>query len=137
MVRVNELHIQAISHHRMVQCGSVLSHDTLRHCLRSNNSLENGERELGHLFFCCKSCKNTFAILHEESPLFTTVFLLHTSSSGTQIVYRVNHILPLFAEVTLASKTRCTDGAHLKWSRLLEYILNPGKQELEVAQHIS
>ena len=30
-------------------CCSILSHDTLHHRLSSNSSLENGERELGHL----------------------------------------------------------------------------------------
>ena len=29
---------------------SILSHDAVHHCLSSNSSLENGERELGHLF---------------------------------------------------------------------------------------
>ena len=29
---------------------SILSHDALRHCLCTNSSLENGEREVGHLF---------------------------------------------------------------------------------------
>ena len=32
---------------------SILSHDALQHCLSSNSSLENGERELGHLFRYC------------------------------------------------------------------------------------
>ena len=40
---------------------SVLSHDALRHCLSSNSSLENGERELGHLFRYCRSCKIFFS----------------------------------------------------------------------------
>ena len=30
-------------------CCSILSHDTLHHCLSSNSSLENSEREQGHL----------------------------------------------------------------------------------------
>ena len=42
---------------------SILSHDALRHCLSSNSCLENGERELGHLFRYCRSCKNTLTLL--------------------------------------------------------------------------
>ena len=38
---------------------SILSHDVLRHCLSSNSSLENGERELRHLFHYYRNCKNT------------------------------------------------------------------------------
>ena len=45
---------------------SILSHDALRHCLSSNGSLENNERELGHLFCYCRSCKNTSTILLGE-----------------------------------------------------------------------
>ena len=40
---------------------SILSHDTLHHCLSCNKSLENGDRELGHLLcYCSSCCKNTF-----------------------------------------------------------------------------
>ena len=45
---------------------SILSHDALHHCLSSNGSLENNERELGHLFCYCRSCKNTSTILLGE-----------------------------------------------------------------------
>ena len=45
---------------------SILSHDTLHHCLSSNSSLENGKRELGHLFCYCRSCKNTLTVLLKE-----------------------------------------------------------------------
>ena len=34
---------------------SILSHDTLCHCLSSNSGLENGERKLGHLFRYCRN----------------------------------------------------------------------------------
>ena len=44
--------IQAMSHHTVhhitVSCHM---HDTLHHCLSSNNNPENGDRELEH--FCC------------------------------------------------------------------------------------
>ena len=41
---------------------SILSHDTLHHCLSSNTSLENDNRELGYLFRYCRNCKNTSTI---------------------------------------------------------------------------
>ena len=50
---------------RTVQCGTT-RHNTLHHCLSSNSSLENGERELGHLFRYCRNCKNTSIILLRE-----------------------------------------------------------------------
>ena len=51
---------------------SILSHDTLRHCLSSNSRLENGERELGHLFCYCRNCTNTLTILLRERAYSTT-----------------------------------------------------------------
>ena len=42
---------------------SILSYDALCHCLSSNSSLENGKRELGHLFCYSRRCKNTWTIL--------------------------------------------------------------------------
>ena len=42
---------------------AVQSHDVLPDCSSSNSSLENGERELRHLFRYCKSYKNTLTIL--------------------------------------------------------------------------
>ena len=38
---------------------SILSHDTLHHCLSSNSSLENSEREQGHLSRYYSNRKNT------------------------------------------------------------------------------
>ena len=40
-------------------CYHILSHDTLHHRLSSNSGLENGDRQLGHLFCYYKSHKNT------------------------------------------------------------------------------
>ena len=51
---------------------SILSHDALRHCLSSNSCLENGERELGHLFRYCRSCKNTSTLLLGERAYSAT-----------------------------------------------------------------
>ena len=51
---------------------SILSHDALRHCLSSNSSLKNGERELGHLFRYYRSCKNTSTLLPGERAYFAT-----------------------------------------------------------------
>ena len=42
---------------------SILSHDTLCHCLSSNSSLKNGKRVQGHLFRYCRSWKNTSTIV--------------------------------------------------------------------------
>ena len=70
-----ELRIQAVSAalYSVVQSHcSILSHDALRHCLSSNSSLENGERELGHLFHYCRSCKNTSTILLGERAYSAT-----------------------------------------------------------------
>ena len=52
--------------HHIQSCYNILSHDTLHHCLSSNNGLENSERELGHLFRYCRSCKNTLTLLLGE-----------------------------------------------------------------------
>ena len=51
---------------------SILSHDTLHHCLSSNSSLENGERRLGHLLHYCRRCKNNFTTLLREHAYSTT-----------------------------------------------------------------
>ena len=71
----DELCIQAVSGILYIavqlHC-SILSHDALHHCLSSNNSLENGERELGHIFCYCRSCKNSSTILLGERAYSTT-----------------------------------------------------------------
>ena len=51
---------------------SILSHDTLQHRFSSNNGLENGDRELGHLFCYYMSCKTLSTILLGECAFFTT-----------------------------------------------------------------
>ena len=51
---------------------SILSHDALRHCLSSNSCLENGERELGHLFRYYRRCKNTSTLLLGERAYSAT-----------------------------------------------------------------
>ena len=70
-----EMRIQAVSR-CTVQCGtshcSILSHDALHDCLSSNNSLENGERERGHLFRYCRNCKNASTTLLRERAYSTT-----------------------------------------------------------------
>ena len=58
-----ELRIQAMSCRTVQSHCSILSHDALHDCLSSNSSLENGERELGHLFRYCRSCKNTLTVI--------------------------------------------------------------------------
>ena len=50
---------------------SILSHDTLHHCLSSNSSHENGERELGHLFATAVAVK-ALTILLRERAIFST-----------------------------------------------------------------
>ena len=51
---------------------SILSHDTLCHCLSSSSSLENSERDLGHLSCYCRSCKNTLRIGFRECAYSAT-----------------------------------------------------------------
>ena len=53
-------------------CCSILSHDTLHHCLSSNSSLENSEREQGHLSRYCRNCKNTSRIVIREHAYSAT-----------------------------------------------------------------
>ena len=70
-----EMRIQIVSH-QTVQCGqsccSILSLDAIYPCLSNNSSLENGERELGHLFCYCRSCKNTLTIHLREHAYSAT-----------------------------------------------------------------
>ena len=65
---------------------SILSHDTLHHCFSSNSSLENSERELGHLSRYYRNCKNTLRIVFRERAYPATGnsrvhYFLITSSS--------------------------------------------------------
>ena len=53
-------------------CCSILSHDTLHHCLSSNSSLENSEREQGHLSRCYSNRKNTSRIVFREGAYSAT-----------------------------------------------------------------
>ena len=86
---------------------SIFSHDTLHHCMSSNSRLENGERELGHLFCYCRNCKNTLTILLRERAYSATgnarvhylkfeIWLCHPTncSCGTLLVYAVHQTLP-------------------------------------------
>ena len=45
---------------------SILSHETLHHCVSCNSNLENGDRKQGHLLCYCSSCKSTLTILLGE-----------------------------------------------------------------------
>ena len=51
---------------------SILSHDTLHHCLSSNASFQNGDRELEYLFRYCRNCKNISTILLRQRAYSTT-----------------------------------------------------------------
>ena len=51
---------------------SILSHDTLHHCLSSNSSLENSEREQGHLSRYYSNRKNTSRIVFRERAYSAT-----------------------------------------------------------------
>ena len=53
-------------------CCSILSHDTLHHCLSSNSSLENSEREQGHLSRYYSNHKNTSRIVFRERAYSAT-----------------------------------------------------------------
>ena len=68
-----EMHIQAVSR-CTVQCGTItFCHiDVLHDCLSTNSSLDNGEKELRHLFRYCISCKSTSTILLREHAYSAT-----------------------------------------------------------------
>ena len=53
-------------------CCSILSHDTLQHCLSSNSSLENSEREQGHLSRYYSNRKNTSRIVFRKHAYSAT-----------------------------------------------------------------
>ena len=53
-------------------CCSILSHDTLHHCLSSNSSLENSKREQGHLSRYYSNRKNTSRIVFRERAYSAT-----------------------------------------------------------------
>ena len=61
-------------------CCSILSHDTLHHCLSSNSSLENSEREQGHLSRYYSNRKNTSRIVFRERA-----YSVHYLKSGNVI----------------------------------------------------
>ena len=54
---------------------NILSHDALHHCLSSNSSLEDGERELGRFPHYCRTYKNTLTILLREHAYSATGYL--------------------------------------------------------------
>ena len=109
---------------------SILSHDALRHYLSSNSSLENGERELGHLFRYCRSCKNTSTILLGERAYSATgnsrVYYLKSGYVIQLIAFRWDTAcirsspdpLPTFAEVGRACKTSAAIPRNLTMSFL-------------------
>ena len=92
---------------------SILSHDALRHCLSSNRSLENGERELGHRFHYYRSCKNTSTILLRVRAYSTTgkTWFRHPAYCipvGHSLYTQFTRLFPSFAEVGQVCKTNCT-----------------------------
>ena len=96
---------------------SILSHDTLHHCLSSNSSLENGERELRHLYRYCRNCKNTLTIFLRERAYSATgnsrvqylksdyVIRLIAFQWDTACTHSSPDPSPFFAEVGLACET--------------------------------
>ena len=70
----SKLHIQATRYGVVQSHCSILSHYTLHHCLSSNRSLENGNRELENRFCYYRSCKKHFnySILLRECAHFAT-----------------------------------------------------------------
>ena len=59
---------------------SILSHGTLHHCLSSNNSLENSDREHKHQSRHLSCCKNV--LLWKQAHFVTGVSKVHYSKSG-------------------------------------------------------
>ena len=91
---------------------SILSHDTLHHCLSSNSSLQNGERELGRLHRYCTV--KTPTILHKERAHSTTgsalleIWLCHPADSipvRHSLYTQLTRPFPFFAEVGRACET--------------------------------
>ena len=68
---------------------TILSHDTLHHCLSSTSNLENSERELGHLRYC-RNCKNTSTVLLREHAFSTT-------SNSREHYFKSGYIIKLIA----------------------------------------
>ena len=80
-------------------CCSILSHDTLHHCLSSNSNLE-----LGYFFHYCKSCKSqhlpifswkygTGNPVHLPNPIFTSQTHFHKKREGSdeRTIQAVSH----------------------------------------------
>ena len=59
---------------------SILSHDALHHCFSSNSSLENSEREPGHLSHYYRNCKNI--VFRERAYPATGKSRVHYLKSG-------------------------------------------------------
>ena len=77
-----ELCIQVVSCHTHLvwsnHIAGILSLDTLHHCLSGNSSLENSDRELGHLFhyYLLQSLSSTAEVFFCSSPRhFKSVFI--------------------------------------------------------------
>ena len=88
--------MQAWSRHT-VQCDSITSHDTLYHCLSSNNGLENSDRELGHLHTTAEAV-NTLTTGTTQRAC--TSQQVHHPANCIRLVYAVH-----FAEMDLACET--------------------------------
>ena len=71
-------------------CCNILSHDTLHHCLSSNSSLENSEREQGHLSRYYSNPKNTSRIVFRERA--------YSATGNSRVHYlKCGYIIELFA----------------------------------------
>ena len=93
-------------------CCSILSHDALQHCLSCNNSLEYGERELGHLSRYCRNCKNTKGSMLIPQQVIQEWFiwnlLRHPSNCipvGHSLYFQFTRPFPSFVEVGLPRET--------------------------------
>ena len=117
-LQCGEMRIQAVSR-CTVQCGTItFCHiDVLHDCLSTNSSLDNGEKELRHLFRYCISCKSTLTILLREHAYSTTgkfkialfdIWLHHPTNCspvGHGLYTQFTRSFPSFVEVDRACET--------------------------------
>ena len=105
---------------------SILSHDTLQHCLSSTNGLENGDRELGHLFCNYRNCKNTFTI-----PLGECVHFATSISKVRNLVMSPSYIFALKWD-TACIHSWPDPSLFVEWVWLVRLPLNHGKRRWDL-----
>ena len=75
---------------------NIASHDISHHCLSSDNSLENSDRELRHLSCYCRNCKNI--LLGKRAHFETGISRVH------------------YCKIKVLLQNNCDPQWHLVWS---------------------